>query len=209
MKNSSPREALQDLYSILHIDQGLRGPDHLKALIAGLAKGLNVKYAFTGHTIGPERQRIQTDIVWAVDNFKDNFIYELSKTPCEKVFTGTKVCVHKENVAYLYPEDKLLAEMGVESYIGVPILNRNGELSGIFVLLDDKPMRDEHYIASIVELLAIRFDTEMEHCNSENKPREIVLNRTSGLENSTRKLYEANKTKEKSVTSGKAGGLFL
>jgi hypothetical protein len=41
--------------------------------------------------------------------------------------------------------DKLLVEMGLESYIGAPVVTVKGKLSGILVPLDDTPIRDTDF----------------------------------------------------------------
>ena len=76
----------------------------------------------------PENESIRTDVVWAVNDYQDNFTYKLQDTPCENVLSGNRVCVYSNDVADQFPKDKLLSEIGVVSYIGAPVLTVKGKL---------------------------------------------------------------------------------
>lgn len=204
MSQNSPRETLKILYSILDIDQNITGMDYLKILIANIAKELNVKYVFIGHAVEPDKTSVQTDIVWADNDYHENFLYDLAKTPCENVITGKRVCIHKEKVTRSFPEDLLLAQMGVESYIGAPVLTRKSDFSGLLVILDDKPIEDEIFFSAVVELLAMRVDTEMERYYIEEKLKKEVSKRTAQLETANTQLKDAlNDLKEANITKEK------
>ena len=191
MKSFNHQEIIEVLHSALHIEQHISGIDYLKEFAKNIAGTFETKYVLIGHAIKPGNDSVQTDVVWAGNDFGDNFIYQLKGTPCENVFSGKRVCVFSKDVAGKFPEDKLLIDMGVESYVGAPMLNAKGELSGVLVLLDDKPVEDIAFYAAIIEFLAVRVGSELERHYIEENLKIQVAERTTELEKSNQELQKA------------------
>ena len=161
MTESNDVNILQVLKSIFNINQNITGSAYLKQLIQNISINLNIKYVFIGHATDKTLSAIQTDVVYANGEFVDNFIYDLENTPCQMVISGNRVCIHDKDVANTFPQDILLKEMGVESYVGAPVLtNNSSDSTSILVLLDDKPMDNKDFFNSITELLALRASAE-------------------------------------------------
>jgi transcriptional regulator with GAF, ATPase, and Fis domain len=188
MKSFAFQETIKTLNLILDIEQPVSGVFYLRELVRNIGHTFDVKYVLVGHGVAPENVSVQTDVVWAENDYSDNFIYGLRGTPCENVLSGNRVCVYPKDVAGKYPEDKLLVEMGVESYIGAPMLKRDGELSGIIALLDDKPIEDVDFFTAIIEFLAVRIGLELERHYNEEELKRQVIERTSELEKTNKEL---------------------
>ena len=188
MRSFAPQETIETLNTILDIEQGISGIDYLKELLKKIAKAFEIKYVFVGHVIASENDEIQTDVVWGDNGYYDNFIYRLKNTPCENVFSGNRVCIYPKNVADEFPKDKLLVEMGVESYIGAPILKNEGELSGILVFLDDKPVKNADFYTAVIEFLVARVGVELDRFYIEEELKSQVFERTSELEKTNQEL---------------------
>lgn len=188
MKTTSPQETVKILQNILDIDQRKIGIEYLQVLAKNIATILEFKYVLIGHALEPDKQRIQTDVVWAGSDYLDNFDYELKKTPCENILSGKRVCIYPDSIVEQFPEDVLLVEMGVESYIGAPILTVDGKLSGILVLLDDGPIEDGEFLTAMVDFLASRVGTELERHHMEENLNRLVGEHTAELEKAYRDL---------------------
>lgn len=157
------KTSMNIISEILDINQDLIGEDYLKKFIQNVAKNLNVKYVLIGHPTSDALTEIQTDIVWAADQFIENFTYDLKDTPCEIVLSGERVCIHDSNVCIDFPDDQLLQEMNIEAYVGAPVLSKNNKnVSSILVLLDDKPMKDKEFFSVTTEFLALRVSAEID-----------------------------------------------
>jgi len=200
MKQENEKNILQILTSILDIDQNLTGIDYLQEFIKNIAVNLDVKYALIGHPIDDQLSQIQTDVVWADGDFAENFMYQLKDTPCELVLTGERVCIHDMNVAMDFPEDKLLQDMGIEAYVGAPVISKTPSgVSSILVLLDDKPMKDKNFFISITDFLAVRASAEItQHYIEENLIGQ-VSQRTLELEKAKQEIELLNVNLEKRV----------
>ena len=191
---------MEIISEILEIDQHLIGEEYLKQFIKNIALKLNVKYALIGHPIDKELTKIQTDVVWAKDNFADNFTYELKGTPCEFVLTGERVCIHESNVCIDFPDDLLLQEMGIEAYVGAPVVAKNESgISSILVLLDEKPMEDKNFFISITEFLALRASAEIDKKLIEDNLKKEVEKQTLKLKQANEEISELNKNLEKRI----------
>ncbi len=188
---NTSQEILSVLKEIFTIDQQLNGMEYLKTYVRKISQFLGVKYVIIGHAIEPENKSIQTDVVWAGDDFIDNFVYELAGTPCELVYTGNRVCVYPNSVASSFPEDLLLEKMGVESYFGSPILDSNGQLKGLLVLLDDQEIGKNNFYTEIIEFLSIRVGAELDRFYIEASLKKKVAERTQELELSNKELQAA------------------
>jgi len=81
--------------------------------------------------------------------------------------------------------------MGIELYIGAPVLNRDGDLASLLVLLHDKKVEKQDFYREIVEFLALRIGTELDKLYIEERLRIKVADRTTALEESNQKLQQA------------------
>ncbi len=187
------KDIIKILTSILDIDQTITGKKYLHQFIKNIALNLDVKYALIGHPIDKCLSQIQTDVVWADGDFSENFMYKLKDTPCEIVLSGERVCIHDKNVSLDFPEDKLLQDMGIEAYVGAPVVSKNlSGISSILVLLDEKPMENKNFFTSICEFLALRASAEIEQARIEENLLSQVQERTKELENSNKELLQTN-----------------
>ena len=186
-------DVLNILYQIFHINQDLHGEEYLKVFVKNIAKELDIKCVFIGHSIGNEKEQVQTDVVWTDDKYFENFIYDLKYTPCENVLSGKRVCIHSANVCKIFEKDTLLKDMGVESYVGSPVMNFGNNISGLLVLLDNKPMKNEEFYKTITEILAMRASAELEKIYIEENLKREVNARTKELRKTQEELMKAEK----------------
>ena len=97
--------------------------------------------------------------------------YGLKGTPCEKVIDGG-ICVFKSGVQKLFPEDHLLIDLGIESYAGIPLLQRDGKVTGIMVVLFAKPLKETSLVTSTLTIFAARAASELDRQQADVRIRE-------------------------------------
>ena len=110
----------QPLRAVLEGVSSLTGEDFFRSVARQLAAALQVRLAFVTEVADAGRTRARTLAFWKDDGLAENFEYPLAGTPCEHV-VGNSVCYHPRNVQALFPEDKGLVRMGIESYVGIPV----------------------------------------------------------------------------------------
>ena len=141
------------------------GEDFLKNLVKNLSQVLNTKYAFVGE-INKDFRSAKTISVYGGGEYIDNFDYLLEGTPCYDV-VQVQFCSHPRNVQNLYPDDKLLVDMGAESYIGSLLFNSKGIPIGILAVLDIDEILDENTAKTILQIFAGRAGAELERKNTD------------------------------------------
>jgi PAS domain S-box-containing protein len=142
------------------------GNDFFPSLVRHMANALRVRFAFI--TDCDDQKHAKALAVWKGESFGETFEFDIADTPCEKVLHG-EVCHYKENLCQLFPLDTGLAEWGAESYLGVPMLDRNNRVIGHIAILDDKPMEHDPRAIDLVKIFAARAAAELKRQRAENE----------------------------------------
>ena len=116
------------------------GDEFFESLVTRLAASLEVAYAFVGQLTDSSAEQIRTIAFSAHGRIIDNFTYDLENTPCTNVVNKT-LCVYEDSVQLDFPYDKLLIDMNIDSYAGLPLVDSDGRVLGLLVVLDTKPIR--------------------------------------------------------------------
>ncbi|MDP7014295.1 MAG: PAS domain S-box protein [Pirellulaceae bacterium] len=145
------------------------GDDFYRALTQHLAEALGVRYVLVAEVVDGHNAR--TLAVWAHDRHADNFEYALKGTPCANVLEQS-FCVYESDVQSQFPADLLLGEMGVEGYMGAPLVGLGGETVGVLAALDDKPVVAREETTALFHVFAKRAATELERSKNEQALRE-------------------------------------
>lgn len=131
-----------------------------------LSKTLGADCTLIAEMHGNQVESVRT-IALAVDGqLADNFEYDLAGTPCENVVRQS-VCCHLSGVAEKFPDDKVLKDMGVQGYIGVPLRDSKGDALGLVAALFRKPIVDADYQEAVLRLVASRIGSELERSRSD------------------------------------------
>jgi PAS domain S-box-containing protein len=108
---------------------------------------------------------------WCRDRIGENFEWDVTGTPCEDVVRGN-LCHYPTGVRQRFPHDRLSAELGLESYLGVPLLDAQGKHLGHLAVLDDRPMAAEPRKLFTFRIFAARAAAELERLQYEERLRE-------------------------------------
>ncbi len=144
------------------------GDAFFRLLVQHLTRVLGVEYAYVGKLIGKENDCIRTVAVCACGEIAEDFEYCLTDTPCHNVIQYN-VCCYPGNIQQLFPKDKMLTDMGIESYIGTPLFNSNGNVMGLIVVLHTRPLTNINIVKSVFQICAARAAAEMERKQTEEK----------------------------------------
>ncbi|TKB48562.1 EAL domain-containing protein [Ferrimonas sediminicola] len=159
------------------IARGLSGECGLQFfdnLVLALANLFDAKMAFIG--LQAEKgswSRITTYSLCSEGRIIDNLSYDLADTPCANV-VGRHTCVYENDVQRLFPHDLILQDLGIESYIGTPIQDRQNQPIGIMVVMDTKPLIQVRQVQEILEIFAARAGAELQRQDAELKMRQMA-----------------------------------
>ena len=137
----------------------LCGAHFFTAVCHYLTELMGLDYVFVG--VAKETEE-EVDVLggWGLGEALPVFSYGLNGTPCEQVM-GESVCIYPKNICAQFPNDQLLKDMSIESYIGVPLFDsRQGSL-GILVVLNKKEISHTDELLSLLELVSPRVSSEI------------------------------------------------
>jgi len=162
----------QKLRKIIDDTAPVSGEYYFQSLVRQLAEALQYRYAVIGK-IQPSNM-IETVAFCEKGEIVKNMTYSATGTPCANVIDG-KLCLYPDDVISRFPDDKVLVDMGVEGYLGVPLLNpQTGKAVGLLTVMHDKPILDSTSIFAILKIFAGRAEAEFERLRSERNLRQIL-----------------------------------
>ncbi len=151
---------VENALSILAETSRVVGEAYFPIVVEGLAKALNVRWAFVCRFNPATPDEAATIAFW--DNGPaENFVYELLNTPCADV-ASQGVCCYADDITSLYPFDEMLTDIGAKSYAGTALRSLDGRVLGLVAVMDEKPFADPDTVSEIVELFSARAAAELE-----------------------------------------------
>src|SRR5215831_4738183 len=171
--DSRPDQDLSDelsaLRAIVEGTGGHTGQEFFQSLVRHLAAAVGTRYAFVAEFAGGTR--VRTLAFWFRDRITDNIEWDVIGTPCEDVVRGN-LCHHPAGVSQRFPDDRLLVDWGIESYLGVPLCDARGRHLGHLAVFDDRPMPAEPRKLFTFRIFATRAAAELERLQFEERLRE-------------------------------------
>jgi formate hydrogenlyase transcriptional activator len=159
-----PRDEVGALRAIVEGTAHGTGEAFFQALVCHLAAAIDVRYAFVAEFAGEHRAR--TVGYWNHDRIADNVEWDLRGTPCEDVVAG-QLCHHPSGVWQRFPLDEPMVRMRIESYLGVPLRDRDGNVLGHLAVFDERPMPSEPRRLFIFNIFAARAAAELQRLRYE------------------------------------------
>jgi PAS domain S-box-containing protein len=146
------------------------GQEFFQTLVRRLAEALKVEFAFVAEFV-QRPVRVRTLAWWAKDKITDNIEFDLDDTPCKDVY-ALGLCHYPDGVRKRFPRDAGLIELGIESYLGVPLLDAAGEALGHLAVFDPRPMPAAPRFLFAFQIFAARAAAELERLRGEKLLRE-------------------------------------
>jgi len=142
------------------------GERFFRQLVASLAALFDASHAFVGVLNDHDKDRVDTLAVYAHGRDAPDFSYQLAGTPCAELL-DRRSCVHTEGVQQRFPDDVLLAQMGVESYVGAPLIDSEGKPMGVLAVLRTRPLYNVAGAKEIIDIFAARAAAELQRIRAE------------------------------------------
>ncbi|MGA0198437.1 MAG: PAS domain S-box protein [Prochlorotrichaceae cyanobacterium] len=150
-------EAQETLENLFLGTASVTGQDFFNALVQYLATALGVEYAMISDLRG---DRFYTLAFWANGEIQPNIDYAVTSAPgCSKVL-NTQECLYVPQMG----EERncqLLKPLGVNTYLGTPLKNAQGEVVGTLCILNDRPLRNGEQAQRILKIFAARAGAEL------------------------------------------------
>jgi len=117
-----------------------------------MADELHVDYVLVGVLTNPQQDQVKTVSLYSNGNFLPEMVYKLEGTPCENVI-GRNICYYPLHIQELFPEDKELKDLNIESYVGAPLFDESRRPIGIIVLMHSKVIEDIQSVEAILKVI--------------------------------------------------------
>lgn len=177
------------------------GNEFFHSLVRHLAEVLQVRYAFVTELLKPNNTVARTLAFWQGDTFGENFEYELAGSPCERVLAG-EIIYYQDSIQKHFPHHKHLADLGVESYFGIPLTDSLGNVIGHLKVLDTKPLPQRQLSEHILRIFAARAGAELERKQAEDVLSELLVQ-------TQQQSVELEKARDAAESANRAKSEFL
>ena len=169
-RGTSPRPEDVVLRHILAGTATETGIPFFRALVENVSRALGTAGAWVTEYL-PEEERMRSLAFWMNGEFVDHYEYDLEGTPCNDVIRSCQLVHIPDDIQDLFPNDPDLTPMGAISYLGVPLLDTDGELLGHLAAQDTKPMPRDERLVTVFEIFAARAAAEYRRMKTEEEVR--------------------------------------
>jgi PAS domain S-box-containing protein len=174
----TPSLGHDDLREIVEGTAAETGEQFFDELSKHLARALGTKCAWITEWL-PEQRRLKALSFWLKDDYVADYEYAIEGTPCEPVIEKRSLIHIPDRIIELFPRDPDLYPISAVSYIGVPLLDTDGEILGHLAVMHNEPMPEDPRATSIFNIFASRAAAELRRLRRDRdlKERELKLSR--------------------------------
>ncbi|MDY6781548.1 MAG: adenylate/guanylate cyclase domain-containing protein [Cyanobacteriota bacterium] len=204
------QQAEQILKNIVEGTASTTGEAFFSALVENLALALGVRHVFLAEMTGMEPKRLKTLAFWARESLAENIEYDLAGTPCEPVIEERQLKYYPTEVQKSFPKATGLAAMGAQCYLGVPLLDGQGQVLGILCMNSDRTLEREDLARDLVQVFATRASVELQRQSAESALQRAYDELEARVKERTAELATANATLQRREASlqRQQGGLL-
>lgn len=168
------------LHSLLDETAAVTGQAFFHALTAQLVSVLDVPAAFVGEYSEGNAGTVRPLVLAQDGGFLAAEAYPLAHSPGRDIPRDGFLLVEREAYAR-YADNPYLAQMGIEGYLGVPMLGPDGEKIGHLSIMSKRAMQADPALISTLRLFAQRAATELTRMRAERdmlaslREKEVLL----------------------------------
>jgi formate hydrogenlyase transcriptional activator len=146
------------------------GQRFFESLVRHLAQAVDAHFALVAE-FSAQSSHARTLGYFARDRIVDNFEWDLRGTPCEQVYESG-LCHFPTGVSQRFSRDEPLVALGIDSYLGVPLIDEQERVLGHLAVFDERPMPPQPRRLAAFRIFAARAAAELERIRAEQELRE-------------------------------------
>lgn len=168
------------LRSLLDETAAVTGQEFFLALTGQLVSLLGVPAAFVGEHLETDPPRVRPLALAQKNGPLAAEEFPLEHSPGRDIPRDGHLLV-PEGTCLRYPDNPYLVRMGIEGYLGVPMLDVEGRMIGHLGIMSDRPLRDDPALVSTLRLFAQRAAAELLRLRAERdmlaslREKEVLL----------------------------------
>lgn len=137
------------------------GQDFFRTLASHLSSVCHVDFAFVSRFDKSEPNLLRSIAICSQGEMIENSSFDIRGTPCEHI-CNRGVYFQPSGVQAKFPDDKLLVELNVDSYMGASLFSSDGEPIGLVGLMHGGPIIHAEQAMAILKVIAARAGAELE-----------------------------------------------
>jgi signal transduction histidine kinase len=151
---------------------GTVGEEFFECLAKHLALAFRADVGFVAEVIPQDRARARFLACWESGRIAaEPFEYVMAGTPCAEV-AGSDIVSYSDGLAARFPQDEMVVEMGLESYLAVALRGSGGQHIGHLGVLAATPLHPDDEKVAVMRIFAARAASELERRLHERALRE-------------------------------------
>ena len=159
------------LHRLMEGTAGATGEAFLRTLVRQLALALDAGHAFVAEIVGDDPVTLRTRAFWSRGRLADDVTWPLAGLPCERREVEA-IHAFPNGVRALFPGATPLVGLGIEGYVGAPLVDASGRVRGELAVLDERPLTATALGPELLRMLAARAMGELDRIDVERRLRE-------------------------------------
>jgi len=148
------------------------GAEFFSSLVKHLSQALGADGVYIGEFVRGPAERVRTLAACLDRETTETLEFPLAGSPDAMVAIGNS-CIYSRGVQELFPSDLLLSELRIEAYVGLPLIDSEGQANGLMVALYQHPLAEEvQFVQSMLALFAPRAAAELSRKQADDALRE-------------------------------------
>jgi PAS domain S-box-containing protein len=148
------------------------GAEFFVMLANKLCVALDAECVYVGEFANGKNERVQVISASEKADWAHAAEFPLRGTPEAQVALGHP-CLFGRAVRDIFPEDHFLADLTVEAYVGVPLIDEEGQPSGVIAALFREPLGPEiSFVQSMLNVFVARASAELNRKRTDDARRE-------------------------------------
>ncbi len=139
--------------------------------------------------ISDDNAKCETLACYMDGTIQPNFEYDLEGSPCANVVLG-EICYYPSHTYQLFPQDRVLVDLEIESYLGAPLFDSNNRCIGLLVVLNRQPISPNSLAIRILQIFATRAGAELERQKLNEDMEALIEDRTKKLALTVEQLHQ-------------------
>ncbi len=193
--SAEKRKMYESLHEVMSTTSSLSGKEFFDMLVCKLCSVLNVEFAMVTKWVDGSNESMKSMSLGVGGTLSSDMEYKLEGTPCNDVVQKGFMHVRGDAIS-LYPEDEILVECCIESYMGTLLFDSNENAIGILNVFHTAPIPQEDIARTLLEIFASRAAIELVRMETleELNANKALLNAT--LDSTADGIMVANKDGE-------------
>jgi PAS domain S-box-containing protein len=110
---------------------------------------------------------------WHKGETLNDLSFELETSPSLNIIRGYPT-FYPRNLKEMFPDDQFIRKLGIEGFLGTPIFCAAGDVCGLLLLMDDKPLEEIPNSRNILSIFASRAGAEFERIQVEENYQKTI-----------------------------------